>query len=126
MLSDYTIPRSYRMTPGFGVHTWVLVNAEGKRTYAKFHFMPKHGIHGLVWDECVKLMGTDPDFHRRDLAEAIEGGAFPQWDFGVQLIPVEDEDKFDFDLMDATKLVPEHLYPIEVGLSAGVCCLTCS
>lgn len=136
MLSDHTIPRSYRMMSGYGVHTFVLVNAEGKRTYCKFHWKPKFGQHGLVWDECIKLMGCDPDYHRRDLADAIMGGAFPEWELGLQLIPVEDEDKvdsfhiklyyggsgltyhlfhqFDFDLLDATKLVPQDLYPVEV------------
>lgn len=97
MLSDHTIPRSYRMMSGYGVHTFVLVNAEGKRTYCKFMWKPKFGQHGLVWDECVKLMGCDPDYHRRDLAEAIMAGAYPEWELGVQLIPVEDEDKVGFD-----------------------------
>lgn len=112
-ISDYTIPRSYRMMKGFGVNTYVLVNAQGKRTFVKFHWKPHAGTHALVWDEALKLGGQDPDYLRRDLADAIEAGGYPKWELGVQLIPEEDEDKFDFDLLDCTKLVPEELVPIK-------------
>ncbi|GAA5902707.1 uncharacterized protein JCM6883_007214 [Sporobolomyces salmoneus] len=112
-LSDYTIPRSYRMMKGFGVNTFVLVNAEGKRTFVKFHWRPQLGAHGLVWDEALKLGGNDPDFLRRDLADAIDAGGFPKWDFGVQLITEEQELTFDFDILDCTKWVPEELAPIK-------------
>ncbi|GAA5880895.1 hypothetical protein JCM16303_005166 [Sporobolomyces ruberrimus] len=112
-LSDYTIPRSYRMIKGFGVNTFVLVNAQGKRTFVKFHWRPQLGAHGLVWDEALKLQGHDPDFLRRDLADAIEAGSYPKWDFGVQLITEEQELTFDFDILDCTKWVPEELAPIK-------------
>jgi len=111
-MSDRAIPRSYRMMQGFGVHTFVFVTAEGKRTFFKAHWRPLLGVHGLAWDESNKLMGVDPDFHRRDLYEAISAGNFPEWEFGVQLIPEADEEKFDFDILDATKIVPEELVPI--------------
>ena len=106
-MSDRAIPRSYRMMQGFGVHTFALVNAQGKRTFVKFHWRPLLGVHGLVWDESMKLGGVDPDFHRRDLYEAIENGDFPEWELGFQCVKEEDEHKFDFDLLDATKLIPE-------------------
>ncbi|KWU44552.1 catalase-domain-containing protein [Rhodotorula sp. JG-1b] len=112
-LSDYTIPRSYRMIKGFGVNTFVLVNAEGKRTFVKFHWKPHLGSHGLVWDEALKLGGQDPDYLRRDLADAIEAGAYPSYEFGVQLISEEQEQTFDFDILDCTKWVPEELVPIK-------------
>ncbi|KAJ9105362.1 hypothetical protein QFC21_001731 [Naganishia friedmannii] len=113
ILSDRTIPRSYRMMQGFGIHTFRLVNAEGKGTFVKFHFTPELGTHSLVWDEALKLAGQDPDFHRRDLYDAIEAGAFPKWKFGVQVIPEEREHEFDFDLLDSTKLIPEELIPVQ-------------
>ncbi|ORY25845.1 catalase-like domain-containing protein [Naematelia encephala] len=113
VLSDRTIPRSYRMMQGFGVHTFRLINAEGKSTFVKYHWTPHLGTHSLVWDEALKLAGQDPDFHRRDLWDAIEAGAYPKWELGVQLIPEEDEHKFDFDLLDATKLIPEELVPVQ-------------
>lgn len=112
LMSDRAIPRSYRMMQGFGVHTFALLNAAGNRTFVKFHWRPKLGVHSLVWDEAVKINGVDPDYHRRDLYDAISLGAYPEWDFGVQLIPEADEDKFDFDILDATKLIPEELVPI--------------
>ncbi|KAK4704954.1 catalase, partial [Phenoliferia sp. Uapishka_3] len=119
-LSDYTIPRSYRMMKGFGVNTYVLVNAEGKRTFTKFHWKPHLGTHALTWDECLKLQGHDPDFLRRDLAEAIEAGAYPKWELGVQLISEEEELTFDFDILDCTKagaadqtLILHQLVPIK-------------
>lgn len=112
-LSDYTIPRSYRMIKGFGVNTFVLVNAQGKRTFVKYHWKPHLGSHGLVWDEALKLGGQDPDYLRRDLADAIEAGAYPKWEFGVQLVSEEQELEFDFDILDCTKLIPEELAPIK-------------
>lgn len=110
-MSDRTIPRSYRMMQGFGVNTFTLINAEGKRSFVKFVFTPELGVHSLVWDEALKLAGQDPDFHRKDLDEAIENGAFPKWKFGVQVIKEEDEQKFEFDILDATKVWPEDLVP---------------
>jgi catalase len=112
-LSDRAIPRSYRMMQGFGVNTFVLVNEARVRTFVKFHWRPVLGVHSLTWDECLKINGTDPDFHRRDLYEAIQNGAFPEYEFGVQLIPEEDEDKYDFDILDCTKLIPEELVPVK-------------
>ncbi|ROV99031.1 hypothetical protein VMCG_06679 [Cytospora schulzeri] len=111
-MSDRTIPRSYRMMQGFGVNTYTLINAAGKRSFVKFHFTPELGVHSLVWDEALKLAGQDPDFHRKDLGEAIENGCFPKWKFGVQVVSEEDQDKFEFDILDATKLWPEELVPI--------------
>lgn len=111
-MSDRAIPRSYRMMEGFGVHTFRFVNAKGEGTFVKFHWKPRLGIHGLVWEEAQLIMGMDPDFHRRDLYEAIDSGSFPEWDLGVQLIPEADEHKFSFDLLDPTKLVPEELVPV--------------
>ncbi|MDQ1162549.1 catalase [Chryseobacterium sp. SORGH_AS 447] len=113
-MSDRAIPRSLRMMEGFGVHTFKFVNEEGKMHFVKFHFKPKLGVHSVAWDEATKISGKDPDFHRRDLWEAIENGAFPEWDFGVQIIPEEDEHKFDFDLLDPTKLIPEEEVPVEL------------
>jgi len=112
-MSDRTIPRSYRTMQGFGVNTFVLVNSEGKGTYVKFHWTPHLGTHSLVWDECLKINGQDPDFHRRDLYDAIKAGAYPKWELGVQLIPMEDEDKLPYDILDCTKYVPEEDYPIK-------------
>lgn len=112
-LSDRGIPRSYRHIQGFGVNTFVFVTKEGKRTYVKFHWTPHLGTHSLVWDEALKLNGQDPDFHRRDLYDSINAGAYPKWELGVQLIPVEDEDKLPFDILDCTKYVPEEMYPIK-------------
>ncbi|ROV94480.1 hypothetical protein VSDG_05923 [Cytospora chrysosperma] len=111
-MSDRTIPRSYRMMQGFGVNTYTLINAAGKRSFVKFHFTPELGVHSLVWDEALKLAGQDPDFHRKDLGEAIENGCFPKWKFGVQVVSEEDQDSFEFDILDATKLWPEELVPI--------------
>jgi len=113
-MSDRAIPRSYRMMEGFGVHTFKFINEEGKIHFVKFHFKPKLGVHSVAWDEATKISGKDSDFHRRDLWEAIENGAFPEWDFGVQIIPEEDEHKFDFDLLDPTKLIPEEEVPVEL------------
>ena len=114
VMSDRAIPRSLRMMEGFGIHTFRLINDEGKATFVKFHWKPRLGVHSVAWNEAQKISGFDADFHRRDLFEAIEDGAFPEWDLGVQLIPEEDEHKFDFDLLDATKLVPEELVPVRL------------
>ncbi len=111
-MSDRALPRSYRMMQGFGVHTFRLVNADGKSTFVKFHWNPVAGTHALDWDECVKISGADPDFHRRDLWEAIESGAFPEWELGVQLFSERDAERFSFDVLDATKIVPEELVPV--------------
>nr|WP_156752178.1 catalase [Mycobacterium sp. ACS1612] len=112
LMSDRALPRSYRMMQGFGVHTFRLVNDKGEGTFVKFHWKPKLGVHSLVWDECQKVAGKDPDFNRRDLWEAIESGDFPEWELGVQLVPESDEFNFGFDLLDATKLIPEELVPV--------------
>ncbi len=112
-MSDRAIPRSYRMMEGFGVHTFRLVNKKGEATFVKFHWKPKLGVHSLLWEESQQLGGLDPDFHRRDLFESISKGNFPEWELGVQLIPESDEFKFPFDLLDATKLVPEELVPVQ-------------
>ncbi len=113
VMSDRAIPRSLRMMEGFGVHTFRLVNAQGKARFVKFHWKPLLGIHSVVWDEALKISGNDPDFHRRDLWEAIENGDFPEWEFGVQIVEEEDEHKFDFDLLDPTKIIPEELVPVQ-------------
>jgi catalase len=112
-MSDRAIPRSYRMMEGFGVHTFRLVNARGETILAKFHWKPVLGVHGLVWEEAQMLGGVDPDFHRRDLWDAIDGGAFPQWELGLQLLPDTEDQTFEgIDLLDATKIVPEELAPV--------------
>jgi catalase len=111
-MSDRAIPRNLRSIQGFGVHTFRLINAEGKAHFVKFHWTPKQGLSALVWDEAQKLAGKDPDFHRRDLYEAIEQGVYPEWELGVQIVAEEDEMKFDFDLLDPTKIIPEELVPV--------------
>jgi catalase len=113
LLSDRAIPRSFRMMDGFGVHTFRLINADGRATFVKFHWRPLLGTHSLVWEECQQISGKDPDFHRRDLYDNIAQGNFPEWEFAVQLIPEEDEDKYAFDLLDPTKIVPEELVPLQ-------------
>jgi catalase len=112
VMSDRAIPRSYRMMEGFGVHTFRFVNDAGRSSFVKFHWKPLQGIHSVVWDEAQKISGKDPDFHRRDLWDAIAGGDFPAWELGVQIVPEADEHKFDFDLLDATKVIPEELVPV--------------
>ncbi|KAF1855728.1 hypothetical protein Lal_00001570 [Lupinus albus] len=112
-MSDRAIPRSYRMMEGFGVHTFRFVNAEGKSSFVKFHWKPLLGVHAVAWDEAQNISGKDPDFHRRDLWDAIDSGAFPEWELGVQVVPEEDEFKFEFDLLDPTKLIPEELVPVQ-------------
>jgi catalase len=111
-MSDRAIPRSYRTMQGFGVHTYRFVNASGESTFVKFHWSPKAGTHSLVWDEAVKISGADPDFHRRDLWEAIEAGAYPEYELGLQIFTEEQAEGFTFDVLDATKIVPEELVPI--------------
>jgi catalase len=111
-MSDRAIPRSYRMMQGFGVHTYRLVNEAGETRFVKFHWTPKLGTHSLVWDEAVKINGADPDFHRRDLWEAIEAGEYPEYELGMQIFTEEEAERFSFDVLDATKIVPEELVPV--------------
>ena len=113
VMSDRAIPRSYRMMEGFGVHTFRFVNAKGEGRFVKFHWKPLLGVHSLAWDEATKINGKDPDFHRRDLWEAIEAGNFPEWELGVQIVEDKDEHAFAFDLLDPTKLIPEELVPVQ-------------
>jgi catalase len=113
VMSDRAIPRSYRMMQGFGVHTFRLVTQDGKSTFCKFHWKPILGTHSLVWDEAVKIAGADPDFHRRDLWEAIEAGHYPEWELGLQTFTEAQAEKFSFDVLDATKLIPEELIPVK-------------
>tara|TARA_R110000787_G_scaffold150826_4_gene264773 strand:- start:1514 stop:3700 length:2187 start_codon:yes stop_codon:yes gene_type:complete len=113
-MSDRAIPRSLRTMEGFGVHTFRLVDAEGKSTFVKFHWKPKQGLQSVVWNEAVKINGADPDFHRRDLWDAINAGDFPEWELGVQLFDDAFADGFDFDVLDATKLIPEEMVPVRV------------
>jgi catalase len=113
VMSDRAIPRSLRMMEGFGVHTFRLINEKGKARFVKFHWKPLLGLHSVVWDEAQKISGKDPDFHRRDLWEAIENGDFPEWEFGVQIVEEKDEHKFDFDLLDPTKIIPEEIVPVQ-------------
>ncbi|MGW8532279.1 catalase [Nocardiopsis sp. NPDC055824] len=112
LMSDRAIPRSYRTMQGFGVHTFRFVSAGGRGTFVKFHWKPLLGTHSLVWDEAQRIQGKDPDFNRRDLWEAIERGQYPEWELGVQLVAEEDEHAFDFDLLDATKIIPEEEVPV--------------
>lgn len=111
-MSDRAIPRSYRTMQGFGVHTFRLVNAAGQSVFCKFHWTPLQGTHSLIWDEAVKIAGADPDFHRRDLWEAIEAGEFPEWELGLQVFSEEQAASFPFDVLDPTKVVPEELVPV--------------
>ncbi|HJT94940.1 MAG TPA: catalase [Mycobacterium sp.] len=112
LMSDRALPRSYRTMQGFGVHTFRFVNTSGEGTFVKFHWKPKLGVHSLVWDEAQKIAGKDPDFNRRDLWDCIEAGDFPEWELGVQLVPESDEFSFAFDLLDATKIIPEEQVPV--------------
>jgi catalase len=114
IMSDRTIPRSFRFMEGFGVHTFRLVNAEGKSTFVKFHWKPKLGLQSVVWNEAVKINGADPDFHRRDLWAAIGKGDFPEWELGLQLFDEEFAERFPFDVLDATKIIPEEEVPIRI------------
>ncbi len=112
-MSDRALPRSLRMMEGFGVHTFRFINDKNQAFFVKFHWKPLLGVHSVAWDEAQQISGKDPDFHRRDLYEAIESGAFPEWEFGVQIVPEADEHKFEFDLLDPTKLIPEELVPVQ-------------
>ncbi|OHX20779.1 catalase [Chromobacterium sphagni] len=113
IMSDRTLPRSLRMMEGFGIHSFRLINAAGQSTFVKFHWRPKLGLQSTTWDEACKIAGADPDFHRRDLFEAISTGHFPEWEFSVQLFSQEEADQFPFDHLDATKLIPEELVPLQ-------------
>ena len=112
VMSDRAIPRSLRMMEGFGVHTFRFINEKGKARFVKFHWKPLLGLHAVVWDEAQKISGKDPDFHRRDLWEAIEHDDFPEWELGVQIVEEKDEHSFDFDLLDPTKIIPEEVVPV--------------
>jgi catalase len=112
VLSDRAIPRSFRMMEGFGVHSFRFVAADGSSRFVKFHWKPLLGVHSLVWDEAQKIAGKDPDFHRRDLWNAIDRGEYPEYELGLQIIEEAQADDFDFDLLDPTKIVPEELVPV--------------
>ncbi len=112
LMSDRALPRSFRTMQGFGVHTFRLVNAQGKSHFAKFHWTPVAGTHSLDWDECVKISGADPDYHRRDLWESIEAGVFPEYELGFQIFTERQADTYDFDVLDPTKIVPEEIVPV--------------
>ncbi len=114
IMSDRAIPRSYRMMEGFGIHTFRLVNQVGKSTFVKFHWRPKLGMQSLIWDEALKLNGADPDYHRRDLWTSIDGGDFPEWELAVQLFHEDFAKKFDFDVLDASKIIPEEQIPLRI------------
>ena len=114
IMSDRTIPRSFRFMEGFGVHTFQLVNAEGKSHFVKFHWKPKQGLQSVIWNEALKVNGMDPDFHRRDMWDAIEAGDFPQWDLGIQVFDEDFAEEFEFDVLDATKIIPEEQVPVEI------------
>jgi catalase len=113
-MSDRAIPRSFRFMDGFGVHTFRLLDAEGRSTFVKFHWKPRQGLQSVAWNEAVKINGADPDFHRRDLWDAINLGAFPEWELGLQLFDQDFADRFDFDVLDATKIIPEEVLPVRV------------
>lgn len=113
-MSDRTLPRSLRMIEGFGIHTFRLINLQGQSTFVKFHWRPRLGLQSMLWDEAVKIAGADPDFHRRDMYEAVDQGNFPEWDLAVQLFTQEQADHFPFDHLDSTKLIPEELVPLKI------------
>jgi catalase len=112
IMSDRAIPRSFRFMEGFGVHTFRFINLEGKSTFVKFHWKPKLGLQSVVWDEAMKINGADPDFHRRDLWDAIQSGNFPEWELGLQLFDDKFAEDFEFDVLDATKIIPEERVPL--------------
>ncbi|WP_178984091.1 catalase [Winogradskyella helgolandensis] len=114
VMSDRAIPRSFRMMEGFGIHTFRLINKDGESHFVKFHWKPLLGVHSVTWDEAVKINGADADFHRRDLWDAIESGQYPEWELGIQVVAEADEHKFELDLLDPTKLIPEELVPVEI------------
>jgi len=113
-MSDRAIPRSFRFMEGFGVHSFRMVNSEGKSVFVKFHWKPKLGLQSVVWDEAVKINGADPDFHRRDLWDAIGRGDFPEWELGLQVFDEAFADAFEFDVLDATKIIPEEQVPVRI------------
>ena len=112
IMSDRAIPRSFRFMEGFGVHTFRLVSEAGRSTYVKFHWKPKQGLQSVLWNEAVKINGADPDFHRRDLWDAIVQGAYPEWELGLQLFDDDFADRFEFDVLDPTKIIPEEVIPV--------------
>ena len=114
IMSDRTIPRSFRFMEGFGVHSFRMIDAQGKSTFVKFHWKPKQGLQSVAWNEAVKLNGADPDFHRRDLWDAIQMGDYPEWELGLQLFDDKFADKFDFDILDPTKIIPEEEVPVRI------------
>jgi catalase len=114
IMSDRTLPRSFGTMEGFGVHTFRLVNAQGKSTFVKFHWKPLLGVHSLVWDEAQQLAGKDADFHRRNMWDSIKAGNFLEWELGIQTLSEADEQKYDFDILDATKIWPEELLPVRL------------
>ena len=114
IMSDRAIPRSFRMMEGFGIHTFRLINASGKSTYVKFHWRPRQGMQSLIWDEALKISGADPDYHRRDLWNAIDSGDFPEWDLAIQAFDDDFAKKFEFDVLDASKIIPEEVVPLRV------------
>jgi catalase len=114
IMSDRTLPRSFRMMEGFGVHTFRLINEQGESTYVKFHWRPKLGMASVIWDEALKISGADPDYHRRDLWNSIAEGNLPEWELGVQLFDEDFANNFDFDVLDATKLIPEEILPLRI------------
>ena len=113
-MSDRTLPRSLRMMEGFGIHTFRLINAEGKSTFVKFHWKPKLGVQSTLWDEALKLQAADNDYHRRDLYESIAAGDFPEWELGLQLFDQEFADSLPYDVLDSTKLIPEEVIPVRI------------
>lgn len=114
IMSDRAIPRSFQFMEGFGVHTFRFISKEGKSTYVKFHWKPKLGLQSVLWDEAVKINGADPDFHRRDLWNAIQSGNYPEWELGVQLFDDSFADSFEFDILDSTKIIPEEEIPLRI------------
>ncbi|MGO2506521.1 MAG: catalase [Psychrobacter alimentarius] len=114
LMSDRGLPRSLRMMEGFGIHSYRLIDKDGKSTFVRFHWKPVLGVQSTTWDEAVKISGADPDYHRRDLFESIDNEMYPEWEFGVQLFTEEEADNFPFDHLDATKLIPEELVPVKI------------
>jgi catalase len=113
-MSDRTIPRSLRTIEGFGIHTFEPVNAKGDVTFVKFHWKPRQGVQSTLWDEALKLQAADNDYHRRDLYEAIDTGAFPEWELGIQAFDKAFADAQPYDVLDATKLIPEEVIPVRI------------
>ncbi|MDP1604903.1 MAG: catalase [Legionella sp.] len=114
IMSDRTIPRAFRFMEGFGVHTFRMINNKGESTFVKFHWKPKLGLQSVTWDEAVKINGADPDYHRRDLWNAIQSGAFPEWELGIQVFDEKFRESFPFDVLDSTKLIPEEEIPVTI------------